>query len=158
MFICIFYFKKLLIIHLFILFIYGFLLIYIFQCFIVVNLFKIIPDTGQSTIVHIILKWWWVIFKKVLYSLHLIWFMICVIFRVRLQPALTLSDGAVLTPHSRIWQSLVSLTSRHSGLLFVTRLDTPIPQVAEHGDQSVICSKQVDGAIGRDLEDEIHPK
>ncbi len=73
-----------------------------------------------------------------------------------LQTPLTFSDGVELTPHSRIWQSLVSLASRHSGLLLVTRLDTPIPQVAEHGDQSVTCSKQVGWTMGWDLEDEIH--
>lgn len=45
--------------------------------------------------------------------------------------------------HCRTWQSLVSLTSRQSGLLLVTRLEMPIPHLVEHSVQSVVCGKQL---------------
>lgn len=41
-------------------------------------------------------------------------------------------------------------------LLLVTLLDTPIPQVAEQGDQSVVCRKHVDGTGTWDFVEEIH--
>lgn len=40
-----------------------------------------------------------------------------------------------------IWHSLVSLTSWQSGLWLVTRLEMPIPHVAEHWVHSVVCGK-----------------
>lgn len=67
-------------------------------------------------------------------------------------------DANRLLPHSRIWHRRVSLTSRHSALLLVTLLDTPIPQDAEQGDQSVVCRKHVDGMGRWDFVEEIHSK
>lgn len=69
---------------------------------------------------------------------------------------LTLRDGARARSHCRIWHSRVSLTNRQSALLLVTRLDTPIPQVAEHGDQSVVCGKHVDVIRPWDSERDSH--
>lgn len=58
--------------------------------------------------------------------------------------------------HCLIWHNRVSLANRHSALLLVTRLETPIPHVAEQGDQSVVCRKQVEGSKACDWGEEIH--
>lgn len=46
--------------------------------------------------------------------------------------------GAVSPWHGRTVQILVSLSSLQSGFLLVIREDTPIPQLREHWDQSVV--------------------
>lgn len=48
--------------------------------------------------------------------------------------------------------------SWHFVLLLVTLLDTPIPQVAEQGDQSVVCRKHIGGMATWDFVEEIHSK
>lgn len=48
--------------------------------------------------------------------------------------------GMVRPRHGRMLQILVSLSSLHSGFLLVTRDETPIPQLREHGDHSVTCT------------------
>ena len=46
--------------------------------------------------------------------------------------------GAVRPWHGRTVQILVSLSSLHWGFLLVIREDTPIPQLREHWDHSVV--------------------
>lgn len=46
--------------------------------------------------------------------------------------------GAASHWHGRTVQILVSFSSLHCGFLLVIREETPIPQLREHGDQSVV--------------------
>lgn len=52
---------------------------------------------------------------------------------------LTLAGTARLW-HGRMVQILVCLSILHWGFLLVRREETPIPQLREHGDQSVVCT------------------
>lgn len=49
--------------------------------------------------------------------------------------------GAIRPWHGRTVQILVSLSSLHWGFLLVIREDTPIPQLREHWDHSVVWTR-----------------
>lgn len=57
--------------------------------------------------------------------------------------------GAAGPWHGRTVQILVSRSSLHCGFSLVTREETPIPQLREHGDQSVVWTGHFISSLGR---------